>query len=84
MYLTRWMIVLILILAMLVAATPQARVVIDQSWQQARPRVIEAMDSLYAGFRNFVAGSDPHKGIDDNAPGVDYDHVITMEHGIFH
>jgi hypothetical protein len=39
------------------------------------------MDDLYLTVRNFVVGSDVHEGIDDNAPGVDFDRIITMERG---
>ena len=39
------------------------------------------MDDLYATVRNFIAGTDSSDGIEDNAPGVDFDTIITMDRG---
>jgi hypothetical protein len=47
-----------------------------------RPTVVEVMDGLYATLRSFVAGEDPHQSIDDNAPGVNFDLIITLDHGV--
>jgi hypothetical protein len=83
MYAARLVILSFLILVIMVAYTPQARGVMSQAWVEARPGVVALMDDLYTTIRNFVAGSDLHNGIDDNAPGVDFERIITMEHGGF-
>ena len=79
MHVVRWIIVSFLIVAIMIASSPQAWTATSQAWDHARPDVIEVMDGLYAIIRNVVAGSDPHEGIDGDAPGVDYDIIITMD-----
>ena len=79
MQVARWIIVSFLILAIMVASSPQAWTATSQAWEQARPDVIDVMDGLYAIIRGVVAGSDPHEGIEDDAPGVNYDIIITMD-----
>ena len=81
MYVARFLILSFLLLAVLVAYTPQTRGAMSQVWVEARPGVIQIMDGLYATIRNFVAGSNPSHGIEDEAPGVDFDRVITMVSG---
>jgi len=81
MHVVRWIIVSFLILAIMIASSTQTWTATSQAWEQTRPEVIEVMDGLYAILRDFVAGSDPHEGIDGDAPGVDYDIIITMDRG---
>lgn len=73
MHVVRAFVILFLILAIMVACSPQTR----DAWYEARPLVIQVMDSLYATIRNFVAGGDPHEGIDSDPPGVDFEIIIT-------
>jgi hypothetical protein len=79
MYVARLILLSILILAILFTYSPVVREQISQSWEHVRPGVIVLMDDLYLTVRNFVAGSDIHEGIEDNAPGVDFDRIITMD-----
>lgn len=79
MYVVRLIIVLFLILAMVFAYSPRLREEMSHSWENARPGILQLMDGFYAAIRNFVAGPELHDGIDDHAPGVDFDMIITME-----
>ena len=79
MHVVRLIIVSILILAIIFTYNPLVRQEVRQFWQHARPGVIVLMDDLYATFRNFVAGPDSNGGIEDNAPGVDFDRIITLD-----
>jgi hypothetical protein len=81
MYVARLIVVLFLILAMVLTYSPIVRGEVSQAWETARPGVILFMDGVYAVIRTLVTGTDPHNGIDDNAPDVDFDEVITMERG---
>ena len=83
MYAARLLIVLILILAIAVTFSPFASDELSQAWTASRPAVLGLMDSMYATIRNFVAGSAPVDGVDDDAPGVDFDRVITGDLGNF-
>jgi hypothetical protein len=80
MHVSRWILLLLFILGLLVACSPFLREEISQSWNEARPAVLVFMDGVYAVIRDFVAGSGAEDGIDDNAPGEDFDQVITMEY----
>jgi hypothetical protein len=79
MHVARFIFVFILILAILFTYSPSVREDVSQVWEHARPGVIMLMDDVYATVRNFVAGSDANDGIEDNAPGVDFDRIITMK-----
>jgi hypothetical protein len=81
MHVARLMIVSFLILAILFTYSPHAKAEVSQYWEHVRPGVILLMDDLYATVRNFVAGPDSNDGIEDNAPGVDFDRIITMDGG---
>jgi len=78
MHVARLIIVLFLLVMIVFTYSPQARDQLSQAWVEARPLVVEIMDSLYASIRNFVAGSGPHDTIDDTPPGVNFDFIITM------
>jgi hypothetical protein len=84
MQISRRIIFLILIVFLLIITVrPFAREEASQTWQHVRPAVLVFMDGVYAIIRDFVAGNEMEDGIDDSAPGVDFDHVITMERGSF-
>jgi hypothetical protein len=72
---------LFLIMAMVFVYNPQVREEISQTWDAVQPSVLQFMDGLYATIRNFVAGTDLHEGIEDNAPGVEFDLIITLARG---
>ena len=79
----RLILVLFLILALLLTYSPLVRGEVAQAWDDARPGVIELMDGVYAAIRNFVAGAGSHDGINDDAPGVDFDIISTKDGGVF-
>ena len=81
MHVARLILLSILILSVLFTYSPALREQVSQSWEHVRPGVIVLMDDLYLTVRNFVSGSDVHEGIEDNAPGVDFDRIITMDQG---
>ena len=81
MHISRLLIVLFLLLAIVLTYSPQVREEVNQAWEGVRPGVILLMDGLYATIRNFVAGTDSHDRIDDDAPGVDFDTIITKAGG---
>jgi hypothetical protein len=83
MYVARSAIVLFLILGIIFTISPLVRGDVDQAWAHARPGVIQFMDGVYAGIRNFIAGIGTHDNIDDIAPGGDFEIMITKESGIF-
>ena len=81
MYVSRLIIVSLLVLVMTFAAVYSQATgeELNRAWENARPAVLGIMDHAYAVFRNFVAGSDAEDSIDDNAPGVDFDLITTMD-----
>ena len=81
MHVARLILLSILILSVLFTYSPAVREQVSQSWEHVRPGVIVLMDDLYLTVRNFVSGSDVHEGIEDNAPGVDFDRIITRDRG---
>lgn len=83
MYVVRSIVILILILGMVFAYSPGMREEMSQSWESARPGVLQLMDSLYIALRDLVAGADPHDGIQDSAPGVDFNIITTMVRSSF-
>jgi hypothetical protein len=81
MLVARLIILSFLILGILFTYSPFVKEEVSQFWEHVRPGVIVLMDDLYATVRNFIAGSDSRDGIEDNAPGVDFDRIITMVRG---
>ena len=78
MHPARWIILSFIIVALLIASGPQTWAASGLAWEEARPHVVQVMDGLYAIIRSFVAGSNPHEDIEDDAPGVNYDIIITQ------
>ena len=83
MHVARLIILSVLILAIIVPYSPAVSDEASRFWHHIRPGVIVLMDDIYASLRNFVAGSSSQDGIEDNAPGVDFDKVITRARGGF-
>ena len=83
MHIARLTILLFLILGIVFTTSPLVRGEVNQAWDGARPDIILLMDNLYAVIRNFVVETGSHDGIDDDAPGVDFNIIITRESGVF-
>jgi len=81
MYNARIVMIVLLILVIVVAYDPQTRADAGQTWQTMRPVVVELMDSTYAAIRNLVAGTGSSDQIEDHAPGVNFDLIITLKQG---
>lgn len=80
MHISRLLIVLFLTLAIVFTTSPLMRGEVNRAWEGAQPGVLLLMDSVYAAIRNFVAGTGSHDGVNDDAPGVDFDIIVTMSH----
>lgn len=81
MYAARVIIVLILILTVLVAFSPQAREKVRETWLNIRPAVLEFMDNLYAAIRNLIAGNESDHKFETptpTSPGVNFQRIVTM------
>ena len=83
MYLARLTIVLFLIVGIVLTTSPLLRGEVNQAWEDARPGVLQLMDGLYAAIRNFVVGTGTQDGVDDDAPGVDFNIIITEMSRVF-
>jgi hypothetical protein len=83
MHIRRLTVVLFLILGIVFTTSPLIQGEADRAWVNARPGVIQLMDSVYAVVRNFIAGIGSHNGIDDHAPSADFEIITTNESGIF-
>ena len=81
MHVARLILLSFLILGILFTYSPFVKEEASQFWEHVRPGVIVLMDDLYATVRNFIAGTDSSDGIEDNAPWVDFDTIITMDRG---
>ena len=80
MFAARLITVILLILAILIAYTPQFPELVTNIWEMIRPSVVQWMDGFYATIRNMIVGdssSDPmdHPPAD---PGVNFDRIVTM------
>ena len=62
--------------------SPLMRGEVSLAWEYARPGVLQVMDGIYAAIRDFVAGTGTHDGIDDDAPGAEFEIMITKEGGV--
>lgn len=78
MHVLRLIFLLFLILVSLFTYGLQAQGDLNHAWQEARPEVLAWMDSFYAAVRSLIAGTEAPDGIDDHAPGVNFEEVITM------
>ncbi|HEX9330792.1 MAG TPA: hypothetical protein VF896_02815 [Anaerolineales bacterium] len=84
MYAARLIVVLLLILAILVSVSPQAREKVKETWENIRPSVVAFMDSVYGAIRNLIAGNDSDHKFETPtpiSPGVNFDRIITMNYG---
>jgi hypothetical protein len=80
----RAVIVLLLILAVVMAYNPRARMEAAEIWETIRPAVVEFMDKFYAAVRNLINGNDSEDEMDETpipGPGVNFDRVVTLHSG---
>jgi hypothetical protein len=79
MFAARWITVVLLIVAILIASTPQFHELVIDTWEAFRPSVVQVMDSFYAAFRGLIVGdgsNDPmeHPPAD---PEIHFDRIVT-------
>ena len=79
----RLLVVLFLIVVVVFSYSLKGQTEMGRVWETVRPDVIQVMDGLYATIRNFVAGTESNGGIDDDAPGANFDEIITMGQELF-
>ncbi len=81
MYAARLVVVLLLIVAVVVAYSPQGRAQLAKVWEQVGPAALNFMDSLYAAVRNLVTGHGARDHMEQTpvpAPGGDFERIVTM------
>jgi hypothetical protein len=79
MYMARLLIVFLLIVAALVAYSPQTHESMSGAWEGVRPMVIALMDGMYATVRMMIVGDGSEDRIhDDPGAPVDFDRIVTM------
>lgn len=81
MYAARLITVLLLILAILVAYTPQVREKVGANWETARPGVVTLMDSFYAVVRSVIAGHEAKDRMETPppaSPGGNFERIVTL------
>lgn len=80
----RAVIVLLVILAVVMAYNPRARMEAVEIWETIQPAVVEFMDKFYAAVRNLINGDDSEDEMDETpvpGPGVNFDRVVTLHNG---
>ena len=84
MYRSRLVIIFVLILAILVAYTPQVREQTRETWKSVQPGVVQIMDILYVAVRDIIAssGREDQMDIEPDAPAGDFDRIVTMATGV--
>lgn len=79
MHAARLAIVILLVLAVIVASTPQARQQVLGTWEQIRPAMLSAMDSLYVAVQNLVTSQGPSNRIyEAPGPGARFERIVTL------
>lgn len=81
MHVARLMIAVILVLAVVVAYSPQMRDQAIKTWDHLKPAVVGITDSLYVVIQNFISitpASDETNETPSPGPGGDFDRVVTM------
>ena len=79
MYAARLITVILLIMAILIAYTPQFREFVIDTWEAFRPSVVQFMDSFYAAFRGLIVGDGSNDQMDHPPadPEIHFDRIVT-------
>lgn len=84
MHAARLAIVILLVLAVIVASTPQAREQVMGTWEKFRPAMVSAMDSLYLSVLNFISDHGSRNRIYEVPapnPGERFERIVTLRSG---
>lgn len=79
MYAARLITVIVLIMAILIAYTPQFRELVMNTWEAVRPAMVQLMDGIYAAMRNLIVGDGANDQMDHPPadPGANFDRIVT-------
>lgn len=79
MFAARLITVILLIMAILIAYTPQFRELVMDTWETVKPAMIQLMDGFYATIRNIIVGDGLNDPMDHppTDPGVNFDRIVT-------
>ncbi len=80
MHAARLAIVILLVLAVIVAYTPQARQQVMGTWEKFRPAMVSAMDSLYLSVLNLVSDQGSRNRLHEVPspnPGDRFERIVT-------
>jgi hypothetical protein len=79
MFAARLITVILLIMAILIAYTPQFRESVVDTWEAFRPAVVQLTDSFYAAFRSLIVGDGSNDQMDHPPadPGGNFDRIVT-------
>jgi hypothetical protein len=81
MYAARLITVILLILVILFAYSPQVRETVTGSWEMVRPGAVALMDNVYAVVRSVLTGNGPHDRLQTpspSSPDVNFQRIVTM------
>ncbi len=77
----RLVMVLLIILAVIAVYNPQTREQAVKTWENLRPVVMGATNSIYVAIRNFIISSPPGDGTNEKpvpGPGGNFERIVTM------
>ncbi len=81
MHVARLVIVLLLILAVIVAYTPQSQHQLMGTWEKIKPVVVNVMDNLYLAARDLVNGiglKDRIHQVPAPSPSSNFERIVTL------
>jgi hypothetical protein len=79
MFAARLITVILLIMAILIAYTPQFQELVTDTWEAVRPAVAQLIDGLYLTIRNVIVGDGFNGQMEQPPadPGVNFDRIVT-------
>ena len=80
MFAARLITVILLVMAILIAYSPQFREQVTETWETIKPAVVALMDGSYAAIRNLIVGDGADDRMEEtpHEPGVNFDRIVTM------
>jgi hypothetical protein len=77
MFAARLLTVLLLILAIVVAYSPQVHEQAVKTWEEISPAVVVITDSLFVTIQDLINGDDSRMD-DKPVPGGDFERIVTL------
>ncbi len=81
MHAARLALVVLLLLAIVVAYSPQARGQAVKAWEKVKPAVVGITDNLYVAIRNLIVSNPPRDKLNDRPtprPGMNFLRIVTL------